>query len=208
MSETIRTDGPTPYEGEYPVESNRRLLSRDLDPQLGLREYYDARLGSRVVSMVIGSEQARSHEELTEEKMPVFSSMYWGGKLILQVPDGTRPVSKLLRFIARDLPNYGDVFYQIGRALHQTQVANFGLPDPQPNRSVLEQYAFVLDDDDEYGGKIYLSPPYSLNPNKTIGQIINGISMELTDSSLLSEHEVAELMQKTVMGWGETGNDK
>jgi len=187
--------------GHIPIESSRRLIPGGYEAYHGLEEYYDPQISSRVITMPVLGEQARSHEELTEQRLPVFSALYRGHELCLLVPEGSRPLKGLLRFIARDVRNYEEIFYKVGQALGQLDASGMGLPEASPKHSLLDSFAFSLDDDDIYGGTVYMTPPYSLNPMKRIDQELSGLFLELTSSQLFSEIEVVDLIAKTHKGW-------
>ncbi len=131
----------------------------------------------------------------------MFPAMFKDDRLLLQIPEATRPLRSLLKFIARDIPNYGNVFYELGGILHQMHAAGLGLPTKQLGRDILDNFAFVTDDADEYGGIIYLTPPYQINADKDIHVEINDLHTELLESMLFNEDEVTALLNKTLVGW-------
>lgn len=205
MPENIPTGDPYPERLE--VETNRRLLSIGQAARLGFEEYVDTKLGSRIISLPVDSEQEPTpvelHYTLRDKDLPVFPAMYRDDRLLLKIPEGTRPLPSLLKFIARDIPNYGNVFHQLGSILHQMHAAGIGLPPKQLNRAILDNFAFVTDDSNEYGGTIYLTPPYRVNLNGGIDQEIDDLQGELIESMLFTETEVAELLGKTLVGWND-----
>lgn len=202
MSE--RTISGAPLE-RLPIEPNRRLLSPQLDPQQGIEEFYDPGLASRVITLPVGGEQARFHEELMEERVPVFSAIYRDESLCLLVPEGSRPVRKLLRFVARDIATYSEVFYELGGVLNRVTEAVSGVPMVQPERGLLDSFAFALDETEVYGGKIYLIPPYLIDPDisapQQLGRALVTLQAELQASGLFSSQEEAQLLQVTQEGW-------
>lgn len=205
MSENIPADDP--YQERLEVETNRRLLSIGQAARLGFEEYVDTKLNLRIISLPVDSDQEPTpvelHYMLRDKDLPVFPAMYRDDRLLLKIPEGTRPLPSLLKFIARDIPNYGNVFHELGGILHQMHAAGIGLPSKQLNRAILDNFAFVTDDSDEYGGTIYLTPPYQVNLSGGIDQEIDDLQVELIESMLFTETEVAELLGKTLVGWND-----
>jgi hypothetical protein len=199
MTEFIHAD--TTGSGRRHVEINRLLLGANLDVELKLEEYYDESLATRVISMPSGSEQADYHGQLQDKQLPVFPALERHDQLLLAVPQGTRSLTKLLRFVARDIPNYSQVFYVFGAALSQMDDANVGLPTRQSERALLDNFAFALDEADAYGGKIYLTPPYQLDPTMTIERELSDLHGELSNTGLFHDSEVIHLLDKTKEGW-------
>lgn len=193
MSENI-----FPIKNVIPVEPNRRLIkpSNSL-----LEEFVSTEFDTRIISMPRGSEMARSHEELFEMRLPVFSGLYRNEHLWLNIPEGTRSVRSVLRFIARDVTNYGEIFFKMGSVLSELENAGVGFPEVVEDRSILDSFAFSIDEDETYGGNIYLAPPYLFNPDKKIGQTLGSIALELEGTELFSEAEMTELLSKTHQGW-------
>jgi hypothetical protein len=183
------------------VEPNRRLLKDGVAAQFGLEEFSAPQLDSRIITIPLNTETARTHEDLMEMRLPVFSTIYHDKSMWLLVPEDARPLRGVLRFIARDIGNYDEIFYQVGETLGQLEEAGIGLPEPRPDKSILNNFAFSLDEGEIYGGKVSLIPPYPLNPMKTMEQELGGIFMELTDSHLFQEHETALLVEKLQRGW-------
>ncbi|MEO8105445.1 MAG: hypothetical protein ABI602_03860 [Candidatus Saccharibacteria bacterium] len=205
MSENVPADAP--YQERLEVETNRRLLSIGQAARLGFQEYVDTALNTRVISLPADKEREPSpvdlHYQLRDKGLPVFPAMYQDDRLLLKIPEGTRPLPSLLKFIARDIPNYGNVFLELGGILHRMHAAGMGLPSQQPDRDMLDNFAFVTDDSDVYGGTIYLTPPYQVNVNRGIDEEIDDLQAELIESMLFTDSEVTELLAKTLEGWND-----
>ncbi|MDL2341551.1 MAG: hypothetical protein QFB87_00525 [Patescibacteria group bacterium] len=180
-----------------PIEPNRRLLQT---PANRLKEFYSNEIGTRIISLPAHENDARSHEELSELRLPVFSGIYRDDELWLTVPEGTRTVRRLLRFVARDVANYGEMFYKLGTVFKQLETAGVGFPQSSEERSVLDSFAFAVDENELYGGNIYLTPPYVLNPDKKIGQALGSVAIELEKSDVFTDNEIHHLMEMTAEG--------
>jgi hypothetical protein len=188
----------------WPIDGNRRLIPQSAERALHMSEFYDTALGSRVISMQAGGEEARFHEELHEERMPVFSAMYRDKELLLLVPEGSRTLRKTLHLIARDMESYGEIFFGLGKALGQLDTSPFGLPEVFSSRSILESFAFSHDDQEPFGGKIYLIPPYRLEPieaQKKRDHLVDSVYEELIRSRYFSQEAASWLMDTMADGW-------
>lgn len=150
--------------------------------------------------MPSGEDNARFHEELVELRLPVFSGMYRENELWLTVPEGSRPLGKLLRFIARDIHNYGEIFFKLGCVLQQLEQTGIGFPQATDERSALDSFVFSVDENEIYGGNINLAPPYNLNPDKRIGQALGSIAVELEKAELFTTEEMHHLLEMTEEG--------
>ena len=106
-------------------------------------------------------------------------------------------------FVVRDIPNYSQIFSELGAALRQMHDANVGLPASRPGQALLDNFAFALEEADPYGGKIFLTPPYQLSPAVTFEQVATDLRAELGDTELFFESEVAHLLDKTLQGWND-----
>jgi len=188
-----------------PVDANHRLVPSSTERAMHLEEYYDMQLGSRVISIPKGSEEARHHEELLEERLPVFSALYTPDRLLLLVPEGSSTLQKTLPLMARDLGSYSEIFHNLGSTLGKLDTTSFGLPEAYIGRSILASFAFSLDENETFGGKIYLIPPYSLDPmrQKHRDQEVDAIYEELLRSRYLSEGAAQLLVEIMVEGWQE-----
>ena len=192
MSENFYDSGET-----IPIEPNRRLLKSSAGP---LKEFYAPRIAARVISLPVPSDQARTHEELIEFRLPVFSGMYRHEELWLNIPEDTRALGRVLRFVARDVQNYGEIFFKLGSVLKQLSDTGIGFPQAAEDRSVLDSFAFAIDENEQYGGNVYLIPPYALNPHKELTQAVGSIDVELEKSELFTDEERQHLMEMTSEG--------
>lgn len=188
----------------WPIDANRRLIPQSAERAFHMAEFYDTALDSRVISMQANGVEARFHEELHEERMPVFSAMYREKELLLLVPEGSRTLRKTLPLIARDMESYGEIIFGLGKALGQLDASPFGLPEVFSSRSILESFAFSHDDQEPFGGKIYLIPPYRLEPLEALKKrdnLVDSVYEELIRSRYFSEEAAAWLMGKMTDGW-------
>ena len=183
-----------------PIEPNRRLVRSNT---ANVQEFYSTELNSRIISMPVRDDTTRSHEELVELRLPVFSGLYRDTELWLTVPEGSRPLGRVLRFIARDLQNYSEIFYKLGGVFKQLDRTGIGFPQATAERSALDSFVFSVDEHELYGGNIYLAPPYVLNPDKTIGQALGSVAVELEKSNQFSAEEITVLMQMTDEGFSD-----
>jgi len=187
----------------HEMDANRRLIPRIVEKSLGFQEFYDVQLASRVISMPKGGAEARYHEELHEERMPVFSAMYGEEGLFLLVPEASRTLHKALPLISRDLKSYGEIFFELGKTMGQLDGSSFGLPESFSDRSLLDSIAFSLDDNAVFGGRLFLIPPYRLDPMKSRDLVVDAVYEELRHSRYLTEETARSLTENMVEGWQE-----
>lgn len=202
MSEYIISQGSSD-ERRLTIDKNRRLLPVGVLANSSFEEYYDLQFHSRVIAMPAGGHDARLHEELYEARMPVLSGMYTDEELLLVVPEGSRPVRKLLRLIARDLPSYEGIFHGIGMALGRLHSHGFGVPVPHEERGVLDNFALSLSGGGPSGGRLHLIPPYDLDPGYPADQQVNAVFNELERTEFFDEPSAMRLIDRMVSGWQE-----
>lgn len=190
MSESF----PRSNSSETSIESNRLLLLRG--GSNGMREFFDKALMSRVIVMPKESNQASMYENMLIKRLPVFSGVYRDDELLLTVPDDARSLRRQLKFVARDIPNYGYIFNKLGITLSAVNRSGLGLPEPSANRPLLANFAFSSIEQDEADGNVYIVPPFNLNPNITIDKELLFVRRELEHSKQFKSTEVRELMDK------------
>lgn len=190
------------------VDPNKRLLTGE--QTYGMREFFDEVLDSRVIAISTESSQVSIYERLMLHGLPLFSGSYKGNELVLTVPTGrTRLLSQELRFLARDITNYSEIFTEFGETLHDIDRAGYGLPESKYERSLMSNFAFSADssDSDDLGvGNIYLIPPFSLNKDVNINQEFNFVRQELENSELFKPDEVEKLMVRLNDGFNNGRN--
>jgi hypothetical protein len=184
-------------QSEISIEPNRRLLKSSSN---SIREFYAPEIDSRVISLPARSDDAKTHEELVEFRLPVFSGMYRDDELWITIPDDSRSLRKNLRFIARDINNYGEIFHKLGSVYRQLDRTGIGFPDITEERTVLESMVFSIDENEPYGGNIQLIPPYCFNQVNP-GQALGSIALELEYSQVFSPQEVNQLYEKLTEGF-------
>jgi hypothetical protein len=182
---------------EISIEPNRRLLKSSSN---SVREFYSPDIDSRVISLPARGENALTHEELVEFRLPVFSAMYRDDELWITIPDDSRSLKKNLRFIARDIHNYGEIFYKLGSVYRQLDSTGIGFPEATDERSVLESMVFSLEENEPYGGNVHLIPPYTLN-QVTPEQAMGSIAIELEYSRIFADSEVKQLYDTMKAGF-------
>lgn len=185
----------------WDVEPHRKLIRQSGLTAEPIAEFYAAEGEERFLAMPAHSDQSLFHVQLAEERMPVFSAFYIEDYALLHVPLGTRSVNNLLRFIARDVRSYGEIFHEIGSTFRKLHEAGFGLPYSEPHRSMLEAVGFAPDEHTPYGGKLYLVPPYNLNPHLTFDQTISALHMELGTSKKFTDTHIRQLLAEVQGGW-------
>lgn len=184
-----------------PIDKNRRILKEGRDKAYqGMAEYYNRAIGSRVLRMEPDSEQVRVHEILAEHRVPVFSSLYGSDDVFLLVPEGSRLVRNIVRLIARDVDNYGEVFQQLGGAIGATGGIGLGAPVETDSRTLLESFAYGGDEREAFGGSVYLVPPYRLNTSRVPADELPIVRAELEEIGALQPADVDILVDKTWKG--------
>ncbi len=189
-----------------PVDSNRRMLAGGYAARLGLREFYSMGMDSRIIAVPMtglsdGFSTARSHEELMELRLPVFSAIYRDTDMWIVVPEASRTLKSVLRFVARDIGSYGEIFFKMGQVFGQLEQAGVGVPGAVSDRSLLESLAFTLDEDENYGGKIALIPPYELSHGRSEERVLSTVHVELEKSGYFSDIQARGLIALTHSGW-------
>jgi hypothetical protein len=195
-----------PYEpreqSAYVIERNRRLLPANITEKYGMAEYSDPSTGRRLLAVPRQSEQARLHQALSEKYIPVFPFVdTTATNMFLSVPGDARSLHGSLRFIARDLLHYGEMFYQLGEILGRCQASHLGLPRADERATILEGIVYSSSDTDAYGGAIHLAPPYELAQQLSKPEELRLIQDELVGSEYFKETEVSHLLQKINEGW-------
>lgn len=182
------------------IDPNKRLLTGD--QTYGMREFFDEILSNRVIALSLDSSQVSIYESLMLQRAPIFSGSYKGSELLLTVPGArTRLLSKELKFLARDILNYSEIFEKFGETLHEIDQAGYGLPEPKNKRSLLSNFAFSSDSENIEVGSIYLIPPFLLNRDVSIEQEFNFIRNELKDTELFKQQDVDYLMERLGNGY-------
>ncbi len=184
------------------VEPHRRLVSLATRSAFDIVEYADKSAGKRILTLPSASEQAHLHSLLQEKRVPVFKKIaVHEQNLLLDVPADARTVRDSLKFIARDVLGYKEIFSQIGIVLGRCAVSGFGLPDKGDHRSVLEGIAFTLNNTESFGGNVQFVPPYSFSTELNKSDELEIIRNELIASNYISGGAADELIRATSLGW-------
>lgn len=172
-----------------------------------LQDYFDNKLGSRVIGMPLGQEQAHAYAAALEARLPVFSaySDISANRLLLLLPSGTRSVVRSERFIARDIENYKEIFTQIGQTLRAISEAGFGTIGKDENGSVLSAFAFSPQAKTKYGGEVFLLPPYRFQVHESNETTLEIIHDELRHSGQLEQYAITGLYNAVEAGMSHYG---
>lgn len=174
---------PTP-EGRYrAIEPNRRLISPALGAAYGIEELSDLQTGKRLLRIPRTSAQTRLHEQLSEHFIPVFPVTEADADTVaLSLPGDARTLQDSLRFIARDVLHYSEVFHQLGEVLGRSQAAGFGVLSGGEERSLLAGAVYSSSSSEAYGSAVHLSPPYLLTTDRSKTEELALLREELVNS--------------------------
>jgi hypothetical protein len=180
------------------VGATHRLIESDnTEPII---EGYVHKLGSRVLALAADSDSAKTHIDLAEHRLPVFSTMYTDELMLLLVPNGARRLSATLPALNRDPTSYRKIFFDLGRLMRDLQFMNIGLPD----LTVLDRIAFATQEEGE-GGKLFMIPPYNFTEPLPLDQELEQLRFELELSEVISENAMNILITQTEDGWHAIG---
>jgi hypothetical protein len=84
--------------------------------------------------------------------------------------------------------------------MRQTADAGFGLPMRTTERSVLGGIAHAVGQDDAYGAKLFMVPPYNLSNGITYDQVLSAVDLELDMDRRLNSSGVDALMASFKQG--------
>lgn len=161
------------------VQKDRRLII-DGNPGELMDEFYDAHHDIRLIAVPGEGDTARRHTELMEARLPVFSSFYTEeGIMVMQVPLGTKPLSKMLPSIIRSPQDFQPIFKEIGSIMQQAIDNGFGAPCAFTDRPILSQFALSLEGNLPSGGRVYLVPPYTFEQQEISQEAVVQIYGEL-----------------------------
>lgn len=182
------------------IEHDRRLLPV-IEGEL-MEEFVVEDEGTRFLALSQTNPDARRHVELMEAKLPVFSAIYTagGGTMLLQIPQGTKLVRKMLPAILRNPTEYGQIFQEVGHVLRQTRESGLGSLAITGKRSALSQLAFAFEQNVPNGGRVYLVPPYTLEPEYTGEAVTVAIYNELRAFGYTYQDQVQDLGERVLRG--------
>lgn len=201
MTEQMNGHGDV-YPERLRIDTHRHLISDATREQSGVMEYFDAISDQRVLTIPRLSEDARMHRELQQKRIPVYSVLTEdSNNLLLHIPNDARTVQSSVRFIARDVLRYKEIFTQVGEVLGRCALNGFGLPGKRVERSVLASIAFSLDNAESFGGNVHLLPPYAFDEGRTKTEELHSLEDELRQSPYISPAVARELVVATSVGW-------
>lgn len=181
------------------VEPNRRLIPAS--SPFGIEEFVDRKTGERHIAIPSGSALVDAHRELAKKHVPVFPiGEISESQILLDTPSDARILKGSLKFIARDIPGYREIFGQVGELFGRCQAGGFGLPGNRIGTTVLESIAFSTSDE-VYGSSVYMIPPYTFDASIGKQDALDMVRKDLTSSSYLSRAQAAELQRAMDEGW-------
>ena len=184
------------------IDMHRHLINDATKENTGVMEYFDTFSGKRVLTIPRLSHDAVLHQELIDKRIPVYPRLALDDRnMLLDVPNDARTIQSNLRFIARDVLHYKEIFTQIGEVLGRCAVNRIGLPDQRIGRTMLSGIAFSYDEADSFGGNVHLLPPYTLNPELDKTAEFTLLRSELIASEYISPAIADELVRATNEGW-------
>lgn len=202
MTEHLKPERPEMHPARLSIETHRHLVSDDTREHSGVMEYFDNISGHRVLTIPRLSESASLHRELVNKRVPVYPVIATDDRnLLLDVPNDARTVQSSVRFIARDVAHYKEIFTQVGAVLGRCMLNGFGVPGRRVERSILGSIAFSLDDAEVFGGNVHLLPPYAFDTDTSKMDEIRSIEQELVQSPYVSQAVARELITATSLGW-------
>ena len=204
---------PQPFDANLPgipelvnrgiVEPNRRLLSEEVTHEESIEEYVNPLTKERLIALSEGSESAELHRGLARRGIPVFPIVRTeGDKLLLDVPAEARTALSSLRFFSRDVVGYAPTFRQIGNLIARVQASGFGLPEATESRPLLDGLA-VAEEENKYGSRVTLVPPYKLNTSSTRRELLDTLGSEIMTSGYFKLAEADFLLREIAGGWDE-----
>lgn len=188
------------------IDTHRHLISDETRESSGVGEYFDVVSHQRVLAIPRLTEDARLHAKLAERRVPVYPIVREDAQnLLLLVPNDARSVESSVRFIARDVLHYKEIFTQLGEVLGRCALNGVGLPGKRAERTVLGGVAFSLDTEETFGGSVHLLPPYALDERKSKSDMLRELENELRASPHVSPAVAKELRVAASMGWEHAG---
>ncbi len=202
MSEIVNPEHREPDPRHLQIEPHRHLIDDKVWKQTGITEYFDTTSQKRIMTLPRDSESAALHGQLVDKRISVYPMFGADNQsILLGVPNDSRTVQSSLRFIARDVVRYKEIFTQVGNVLGRCALYGLGLPGRTIERPVLASVAFSLNTTETFGGNVHLLPPYSFEHAKSKTEELQELRRELVASSYISSAVASELIAATSLGW-------
>ena len=160
-------------------------------------EFYSHSIEGHILLFNANSIVDERHNQLMfHGDAPVFPSVRVEDKVMLVVPEGAKRVDAWANLFARDLHANDAVYVQIGenlRTLHNTGV---GLPE----ENVLSSFAMAANSESKFGTTVYVLPPYEMNQQTSIEEVLNNVQQEL-EATGLSRSDAMYIKKGVAYGW-------
>lgn len=193
------------------IEIQRRILTPGISLGTGITEYFDPNIQARVVRIPTESPSVDTHEKLSLERMPVFSSIHDDeGNVKLLIPKGTRTLAHAMVSLSRNVEGYRTVFTGVGRILKSLNEANFGTLTYAPGRPILASLAFSTETTSDFGATLNLIPPYAFT-NDSPESCVTAIDVEIRrfgQLALEGRRLVISYVQEGLNGGMDHGDDR
>ncbi|HSH55437.1 MAG TPA: hypothetical protein VK983_01265 [Candidatus Limnocylindrales bacterium] len=185
-----------------PVQRPFRLVSPGQSPEAPqMEEFVSERLGGRYVAVHSDDPIAYKHAVLTEEGLPVLSSLYTENNLLLMhVPAGARPLASFANSIRRNPAVFAPVFQEVGETMGHIEQYGHGSLEPMPDYQVLDQFALVTDTSQARGGQVYMIPPYNFGELEK-EEVLSVLGEELMATNVVLPEQAEYLIDQVREGW-------
>lgn len=184
------------------VQKNFRIAPEEApDEDTSMEEFVSSRLGGRFIAMMSDDPVAYKHAVLSEEGLPVFSSLYTPNRLLLlHVPPGTRPLKGHASSIRRHPEAYESVFHEIGTAMGSLERHDHGTLASSRRHKLIGQIAIATDVRNPHGGQIYLAPPYNFGEDDR-QRVLDNLAHELVATKVVLPTQADNLVGLVREGW-------
>lgn len=192
------------------IETNRRILSSGITEITGLSEYYNPIDDTRFILVPIKSAVVGQHRELASRGFSVFEEVGIDERGVrLEVPKGTKRLSRAMIALSRKPQDYNAVFSDIGQIVAQVEDAqNEGVVfNNLEGRTLLDSLAFTTGASQaEFGASVKMIPPYSpLYANIDLTE--EELSKELGLYRLFRQPAIQEIVRIVRKGYEEFSSD-
>jgi hypothetical protein len=191
--------------GLGPLPRNVRLLKDPAATQGRAVEFYSSLVGGSLLAIGRYAHDGQVHDRLAEQGLPVLPAYETGSEKVtlLRVPLGARTLGSLLHLLPRDIGMYS----WFVRAVMQEQRAQYEAAQgvfSGANFSLVDRFAFVPDSTTEGGQRLFLVPPYDIDPQgtpETAGvHLVNELGMRGVEPQYLER--LQEIIQREAVNGG------